>query len=104
MVAAEIGEAGRREPHAVEPALVEPMRRGFHGEVRDAVRREPVEGLVQGDGVGVVREPYAAPSDVMTPSVPRLALRRPEAAKSWRAKSATELLPLVPVTATIVSG
>ena len=40
----------------------------------------------------------------MTPSVPRLADLWPSAAKSWRTKSATELLPLVPVTATTVSG
>ena len=36
--------------------------------------------------------------------MPSEAALRPSAAKIWRVKSATEVLPLVPVTATIVSG
>ena len=54
-------------------------------------------------GSGVVWMPGAenAPS---TPVVPILAASRPEAAQIWRVKLATEVLPLVPVTATTVSG
>ncbi len=37
---------------------------------------------------------------LITPSVPRLAACRPSAVKIWRVKSATEVLPAVPVTAT----
>ena len=36
--------------------------------------------------------------------VPMLAACSPSAAQIWRVKAATEVLPLVPVTATIISG
>ena len=55
-------------------------------------------------GSGVVSEPYTPPSGLTRPMVPSDAALRPSAAKIWRVKSATEVLPLVPVTATIVSG
>ncbi len=51
MVARQIGEGAGREPHAIEPALIEPMRRGLEGEMRDAVPRQLVERLVQRDRV-----------------------------------------------------
>jgi len=38
------------------------------------------------------------------PSVPRLAALLPQPAKIWRQKVATDVLPLVPVTATTVAG
>ncbi len=44
------------------------------------------------------------PVGVTTPTVPRLAAWNPCPAQSWRTKDATEVLPLVPVTATSVSG
>ena len=58
---------------------------------------------VQGDGSGVVRLSLAetAPS---TPTVPKLTALSPSASHIWRVKLATEVLPLVPVTATITSG
>ena len=43
MVARQVGEAAGREPHAVEPVLVEPVRRGFEREMGDALARELVE-------------------------------------------------------------
>ena len=55
-------------------------------------------------GSGVVSEPYCAPRLVTMPTVPRLAESRPRRDRICRTKSATELLPLVPVTATTVSG
>jgi hypothetical protein len=38
------------------------------------------------------------------PMVPRLAPGTPSACQSWRVKTLTEVLPLVPVIATIVPG
>ena len=52
MVAAEIGEGGRGQPHPVEAALVDPVRGGFHRQMRDSVPGEVPERLVQGDGAG----------------------------------------------------
>ena len=52
MVAAEIGEGGGREAHAVEPALLDPVRGGFHREMRDAFARELVERAMQEDRIG----------------------------------------------------
>ncbi len=51
VVAAEIGEGGSREAHAVEPPLVEPVRGRLHGKVRHALAGEAVERLVQGDRI-----------------------------------------------------
>ena len=56
---------------------------------------------VTGSGVVWRSGQVQAPS---TPVVPRLIAVRPSATHSWRQKLATEVLPLVPVTATIVSG
>ena len=55
-------------------------------------------------GSGVVRLPSPGASVVCSPSVPMLAARLPNAAQSWRVNTATELLPLVPVTAATVAG
>ena len=52
-------------------------------------------GVVWADGAS------QAPS---TPVVPMLIAAWPSAAQIWRVKVATEVLPFVPVTATIVSG
>jgi hypothetical protein len=38
------------------------------------------------------------------PTVPMLAADRPNTAHIWRTKDATEVFPLVPVTATMMSG
>ena len=53
---------------------------------------------------GVVRPVETLSSDVVTPSVPIEAARWPAMRQIWRVISATEVLPLVPVTATMVSG
>ena len=57
MIAAEIGEASCIEAHAVEAALVDPMRGRLHRKARHAIVRQAVEALVQGDRIGVVSEP-----------------------------------------------
>ena len=52
VVAAEIGEGGGLQPHAVEPVLVEAVRGGLEGQVRDALGRQLGQRLVQRDGIG----------------------------------------------------
>ena len=54
-----------------------------------------------GSGVVWIDGAESAPS---TPVVPILIAAWPRAAQIWRVKVATEVLPLVPVTATMVSG
>ena len=53
---------------------------------------------------GVVSPVFTWSSDVVTPSVPIDAERCPAMRHSWRVISTVEVLPLVPVTATTVSG
>jgi hypothetical protein len=69
----------------------------------DAGRRGLGQHALQGDGSGVVWGDGAvqAPS---TPVVPMLIASWPSACQIWRVKVATEVLPLVPVTATITAG
>jgi hypothetical protein len=52
MVAREIGEAARRDADAVETELIEPVRGGFKGKMRDAIARDLVELTMQGDRIG----------------------------------------------------
>ena len=56
---------------------------------------------VIGSGVVWLSRAETAPS---TPTVPKLTAVSPSASQIWRVKEATEVLPLVPVTATITSG
>ncbi len=51
VVARQVGEAAGRDAHAVEPILVEPMRGGLEGQMRDAVARDFVELPVQRDRI-----------------------------------------------------
>ena len=53
---------------------------------------------------GVVSPVETLSSGVVTPSVPIEAARCPHMRQSWRVISTVEVLPLVPVTATTVSG
>ena len=52
MVAREVGEGGRAQSHAIQPALIQSVRRGFHRQMRHAVMSKTVERLVQRDGIG----------------------------------------------------
>jgi hypothetical protein len=52
----------------------------------------------------VVSEPYSSRPGAATPVVPMLAAGLPSRSQICRVKEATEVLPLVPVTATIVRG
>ena len=51
MVAAEIGEGGSLQAHAVEPVLVEAVRGGLEGQMRDALDRQLRQCPVQGHRV-----------------------------------------------------
>ena len=51
VVAGQIGEGAGGETNAVEPLLVEAVRRGLHREMRDARVGEPIEGSMQLDRV-----------------------------------------------------
>ena len=53
---------------------------------------------------GVVRPVDTLSSGVVTPSVPIEAALIPAMRHNWRVISTVEVLPLVPVTATMVSG
>ena len=53
---------------------------------------------------GVVSPVFTCSSEVVTPSVPIDAERWPDMRQIWRVISTVEVLPLVPVTATTVSG
>ncbi len=51
MVARQIGESADGNTHAVEPALVEAVRRGFQRQMSDALARQLIEGAMQFDRV-----------------------------------------------------
>ena len=55
-------------------------------------------------GSGVVRLPATVRPGAVRPSVPMLAALRPSRVQIWRTNAATDVLPFVPVTATIVPG
>ncbi len=52
MVVTDVGEGRRRNAHAVEPVLVEPVAGGLHGEMLNALARKPVQGLMQRHRIG----------------------------------------------------
>ena len=105
MVAAEIGEAGGGEAHAVEPALVEAVARRLERRMCDAFAAPARSSIAcSATGSGVVRLPYARAVGGDDAERAELAAVWPACAKIWRAKAATEVLPLVPVTATSCSG
>ena len=52
VVARQVGEATDRHAHAVDAVLIEPVRGGFHREMRDAVFRQPVERASELDRIG----------------------------------------------------
>ena len=104
VVARQVGEAGGGEPDAVEALLVEPVRGGLHRQMGDAVRRQPRQSLMQRDRIGRRQraiDRQRARDDADGAERGGLEPNRPQI---WRTKAATEVLPLVPVTATIVAG
>ncbi len=60
MVARQVGEGRRRDPHAVQAILVEAVARGLQDQVADAVLGEARQAAVQLDGVGRGQRPGCA--------------------------------------------
>ena len=60
VVARQVGEAGRREPHAVQPELVEPVRRGLQGRRLHPVARQPGQRVREGHRVRRGQAGFAA--------------------------------------------
>ena len=105
MVARQVGERRRRQREPVEAELVEPVARGLERDMVDALPlRGRCSSRCSATGSGVVRLPAASKSGPTMPRVPRLAARQPSRAQICRVKAATEVLPLVPVTAAIDLG
>ena len=105
MVAREIGEGAGGDAHAVEPVLVEPVRGGLQRQMRDALAGQLIERAMQLDRIGrgqravflALRRHHADGADARRRQARALA-------QICRVKAATEVLPLVPVTAAMVAG
>ena len=52
VIARKIGERSGAQPHAIEPALLESMRRRFHRKMRDAIIGELLQRLMQRHRIG----------------------------------------------------
>ena len=104
MVAREICEGGRSHPQAIEAKVVEPMRRSLDREMRDAFAGERVERAMQRDRIGRGERAVDGSPGETRPMVPMLAEGWPSPRQIWRVKAATDVLPLVPVTAAMVGG
>ena len=100
VVAGEVGEARRREPHAVEPALVEPVAGCLHRRMGDALVGEVGEQRGAASSARAWCGERRARPRPRRPTVPKLTAVSPSASQICRVKLATEVLPLVPVTAT----
>ena len=104
MVARKIGESAGGNAHAVEPMLIEAVRRRFQRQMRDALARQLVERAVQFDRVGRGERAVCFALGRHHADGADAGGRRPSADQIWRVKAATDVLPLVPVTAAIVAG
>ncbi len=104
VIAREIGKTAGGDADAVEPELVEPVRGRFEGQMRDAVAAISSSCLCSAIGSGVVNEPYTVRFGETRPMVPMLAEAWPSRSQIWRVNAATDVLPLVPVTAAVVAG
>ena len=105
MVARKIGEGAGRDAHAVEPMLVEAVRGGFERQMRDAFARQLVERAMQFDRVGRRQRAVLFAfrrNDADGADAGRLKTRA--SLQICRVNAATEVLPLVPVTAAMVCG
>ena len=105
MIATEIGEAGSREHDAIETALVEAVARGLHRSMRHAFVGELAEQCVQCKRVRRGQRAVIVPrrrDDARCANLRGgMAGFSPDLAG---VNEATEVLPAVPVTATMVSG
>ena len=105
MIARDVGEAAGRDAQAVEPVLIEAVRGRFDREMGDAVAGERVDRAVQRDRIR--RRQRAVSLAARRDDADRCRCWRrddPSAVQICRVKAATEVLPLVPVTAAMVRG
>ena len=73
-------------------------------EMRDALAGEPIERAVQFDRIGRCERAVDLAGRCHHADGADARGRMPSAAHIWRVKAATEVLPLVPVTAAMVAG
>ena len=98
-------KAAGRDAHAVEAVLVEPVRGRLDRKMRDAFAGERVERAMQRDRIGRRQRAVDLAAAARRGRWCRCSRPRcPSAAQIWRVKAATEVLPLVPVTAAMVCG
>jgi len=104
VVARKIGEAAGGDAHAIEAGTVEPVREASKARCVTALARDFVELLMQRDRIRrrqASRRPCASATPADGANARGL---MPEPLPIWRAKAATEVLPLVPVTAAMVAA
>ena len=104
MVLRDVGKARRREAHPVKPFLRQTVGGGLHrGVARRPASAQSASSRCRVIGSGVVWVIGSAERALDTggAEVDRV---RPRQSQIWRVKLATDVLPLVPVTATITSG
>ena len=105
VVARQVGEGAGGDAHAVEAVLIEAVRGGFEGKMRDALAGDLVELTMQRDRIrrgqrsvdGALRRHQSDGADAGRAN-------DPARCQICRVKAATEVLPLVPVTAAMVAG
>ena len=105
MIARQIGVGAGRNAHAVQPMLIETVRRRFHRQMRHALVGQLIERAMQLDRIGRGQRAVGLAlrrHDADGAEARRLQAER--ATRSARVKAATEVLPLVPVTAAIIAG
>ena len=105
VVARDVGQRRRGEAHPVEPVLREAVARGLHRRMGAALLGQPGQRRVQGQRIRA----WCARAAPRSPAPSRRACRgrppgAPPRAQIRRRNWATEVLPLVPVTAAITSG
>ena len=85
MIARQIGEGGGGDPHAVEPVLIETVRRRLQRQMRDALARQ-LRASMQFDRIGRGQRSVDARPARPRPTVPMLAAARarPDLARERR--------------------
>ena len=104
VIARQIGEASRSQPYSVQPILGEAMARSFEREVGHAVVGEPGKRVVQRNGVGSGVGQIFALAWSHYAERPHARRAMTHDSQIWRRKETIEVFPLVPVTATTISG
>lgn len=101
MVAGQVGERRGGDAYAVEAMLDQAVAGRLHREALDPGRGEPGERFVQLDRIRCRQAAADLEAGSGDPESSRLAALRPRRDQIWRRNHATEVLPLVPVTAAV---